>query len=271
MTVAGTLHLGTSGFGYEEWKGPFYPPTVTPSQMLPLYAKRFGSVEINYTFRRDPSERTLATWRKATPDGFVFAVKAHQRITHWMRLTETDEALSAFLNRLAALRPKLGPVLFQCPPNLPFDRALIEAFVASLPPTHRYAFEFRHPSWIEAKELLASKGVAWCTAETDEQPFTAERIDATPFAYLRLRKERYRRGELRSWAARIRAVLEDGADVYCYLKHEEKGAGPILANRLSALTRDASSPRITDRSAPVRGQPSPRRRVPPGPSALSPP
>jgi len=128
--MAGTLYLGTSGFAYDEWKGPFYPPTLRQKEMLPFYAERFPSVEINYTFRQQPAEKTLVTWRDATPETFRFVLKAHQRITHWLRLKDADEAVSAFLERARTLGDRLGPILFQCPPNLPYDRTLIESVLA---------------------------------------------------------------------------------------------------------------------------------------------
>ena len=234
--TAGTLYLGTSGFAYDEWKGPFYPPALKQREMLPFYSSRFPSVEINYTFRQQPSEKTLMAWRQATPDGFLFTLKAHQRITHWLRLAGADEAVSTMLERLKELGPRLGPILFQCPPNLAYDRSLIESFLAFLPPTFRYAFEFRHPSWDEAREILASQGAAWCTAETDERPFPpGERLAAEPFVYLRLRKTEYSDEQLRAWAARVSGALDGGKDVFCYFKHEEKGAGPILAERMAEL------------------------------------
>jgi len=236
--VDGTLYLGTSGFAYGEWKGPFYPPKTKPRDMLPFYATRFSSVEINYTFRQQPAETTLSTWRDGTPAGFLITLKAHQRITHWLRLAGADEAVSNFLGRAKALEPKLGVILFQCPPNLLFDRSLIENFLAFLPPIHRYAFEFRHPSWTEARDILASQGAAWCVADTDEKPQGNDPVPAEPFAYLRLRKERYSDEELQAWAARLRGMLSGGSDVFCYFKHEEKGAGPIFAERMGELVRD---------------------------------
>jgi uncharacterized protein YecE (DUF72 family) len=233
--MAGTLYLGTSGFAYDEWKGPFYPPTLRQKEMLPFYAERFPSVEINYTFRQQPAEKTLVTWRDATPETFRFVLKAHQRITHWLRLKDADEAVSAFLERARTLGDRLGPILFQCPPNLPYDRTLIESFLAYLPPTHRYAFEFRHPSWVEAKPVLASQGAAWCVAETDDQPAPQAPLTASPFVYLRLRKMAYTDQELGGWADRIGPALAEGADVFCFFKHEDKGAGPILAERMRAF------------------------------------
>ena len=201
--------------------------------MLSFYASRFRSVEINYTFRRQPSEKTLATWRENTPGGFAFALKAHQRITHTLRLRDADESVSFFLDRARTLGDRLGPILFQCPPSLRYDRALIEGFVGYLPPTARYAMEFRHPSWEEAKPILASQGVAWCTAETDESSGGDPVLE--PFGYLRLRKETYTNEEIAAWAERLRPPLEANRDVCVFFKHEDKGAGPIYAERLAEL------------------------------------
>jgi uncharacterized protein YecE (DUF72 family) len=233
--MVGTLFLGTSGFAYDEWKGPFYPPGTRQREMLSFYAKRFSSVEINYTFRQQPAEKTLAAWHDATPEGFLITLKAHQRITHWLRLANADDAVSAFLERAKVLGPRLGVILFQCPPTLPFDRALIENFLGFLPPTYRYAFEFRHGSWSEAREILASQRAAWCIAETDEQSSPAGPLPAEPFVYLRLRKTHYDDEEIAGWAARISDALQREADVFCYFKHEEKGVGPIWAERLAEL------------------------------------
>jgi uncharacterized protein YecE (DUF72 family) len=231
----GTLYLGTSGFAYDEWKGPFYPTDLKQKDMLPFYAGRFSSVEVNYTFRKQPAEKTLTSWRDATPDGFLITLKAHQRITHWLRLANADEAVANFLDRARKLGPRLGTILFQCPPNLPFDRGLIENFVGFLPPVYRYAFEFRHPSWSQAREILAEQGAAWCVAETDETPIVEDSIPNEPFTYLRLRKQEYSDDELEAWAKRIAPILDQGRDVFCYFKHEEKGAGPILAERMGRM------------------------------------
>jgi uncharacterized protein YecE (DUF72 family) len=234
--MAGRLYLGTSGFAYKEWKGPFYPPDLKDRDMLPFYASRFPTVEINYTFRRHPAEKTLTTWRERTPEGFLFGLKAHQRITHWLRLENAGESVKFFLDGVRVLGDRLGPILFQCPPSLPFDRERIERFLSNLPEGHRYAFEFRHPSWAEGRDLLAARGAAWCVAETDEAPAPGEPIPSEPFAYLRLRKERYEDDDLLAWAKRIRESLESGRDVFCYFKHEDKGAGAIYAERMAELS-----------------------------------
>ena len=131
----GTLYLGTSGFAYDEWKhGVFYPEGLKNREMLSYYASRFPSVEINYTFRRFPTEKSVETWKAETPETFRFTLKANQRITHWKRLADTDEDVRDFLDRGRLLGDRLGTVLYQCPPTLTYDRGLIEAFVGYLPP-----------------------------------------------------------------------------------------------------------------------------------------
>ncbi len=234
--MMGRPYLGTSGFAYPEWKhGVFYPEGLKDREMLAHYASRFRSVEINYTFRRFPSESTLANWRDQTPDGFVFTLKASQRITHFKRLADTDEEVGQFIERARVLGDRLGPILFQCPPSLRYDRQLIERFVGYLPPTVRAVMEFRHASWVEARDLLLDQGIAWCVAETDEKDPGPDDLSWEPYGYLRLRKTGYADEELRAWASRIGPALAAGNDVYCYLKHEESGMSARTALRLGEL------------------------------------
>ncbi len=234
--MVGTLYLGTSGFAYDGWKhGVFYPEGLKNADMLTYYAQRFRSVEINYTFRRFPSEKTIRTWRERTPDGFAFTLKANQRITHVKRLADADEDVGTFLERARLLGDRLGTVLFQCPPSLRHDRQLIERFVGGLPPDVRAVMEFRHPSWVEARDFLHDQGVAWCVAETDERDPGPDDLSWDPYGYLRLRKTVYEDHELTGWAGRIAPALDSGADVYCYFKHEDEGASPRLAERLEGL------------------------------------
>jgi uncharacterized protein YecE (DUF72 family) len=237
----GQLHLGTSGFAYPAWKPGFYPAKLPARSMLAYYATQFSSVEINYTFRTLPSDKTLAAWRDATPEDFVFALKAPMRITHILRLAKAGGAVAQFLRTVAPLGPRTGPILFQCPPNLAFDEARVVAFVKTLPRGLRFAFEFRHPSWTAARDLLESTGAGWCVAETDEETAADDAIDRGPFAYLRLRKSRYAPRELRRWADRIAGALRDGRDVYGYFMHEDTGNGPRYARRLAKLIGDASA------------------------------
>jgi uncharacterized protein YecE (DUF72 family) len=234
--VSGRLYLGTSGFAYKEWKGSFYPPDLKDADMLPFYASRFPTVEINYTFRRHPAETTLVNWRERTPDGFLFGLKAHQRITHRLRLKDAGESVKFLLDRIVILGSRLGPILFQCPPSLEYDRERLERFLADLPPGNRCAFEFRHPSWAAGREALADHGAAWCLAETDENPAPQGPLPSGPFVYLRLRKERYEDDELKSWAERIGHATDDGREVFCYFKHEEKDTGVVFAERMAELT-----------------------------------
>ena len=171
MTAKGTLHLGTSGWSFDGWKhGVFYPEGLKNREMLHYYTTQLSSVEINYTFRRFPTEKSLTTWREQAAEGFVFTLKANQRITHFKRLRDTDDDVRDFLERAKLLGDRLGCVLFQCPPSLQYDRELIERFVGYLPPgLPAFAMEFRHASWNEAKDLLRDQGIAWCVAETDER------------------------------------------------------------------------------------------------------
>ncbi len=234
--MTGALYVGTSGFAYDEWMhGVFYPEGLKARERLSYYAGRFPSVEINHTFRRFPTEKTLATWREETPEDFRFTLKANQRITHVRRLADADEDVRDFLRIAATLGERLGTVLYQCPPTLKYDRALLEAFVGYLPPRPRAAMEFRHPSWAEARELLLEQGVAWCVAETDEKDPGPDDLSWEPFGFLRLRKTEYDDHELRGWAERIRPALERGNDVFCYFKHEDEGASTRMAERLRAL------------------------------------
>ena len=234
--MAGVLHLGTSGFAYDEWAhGVFYPEGLKIRERLSYYSSQLSSVEINYTFRRFPTEKTLTTWREQAQPGFVFTLKANQRITHFKRLRDTDDDVRDFLNLAKLLGDRLGCVLFQCPPNLPYDRGLIEAFVGYLPPGIRFAMEFRHDSWKEARELLLSQGIAWCVAQTDDKDPAPEDLSWEPAGYLRLRKTEYSDDELKMWAGRIGPALEAGHEVFVYFKHEEEGASPKMAKRLEGM------------------------------------
>jgi uncharacterized protein YecE (DUF72 family) len=232
----GRLFLGTSGFAYDEWRhGVFYPRGLPASGMLAHYATVFRSVEINYTFRKVPSETTIASWRAQTPPGFRFTLKANQRITHGKRLRAVGPELAAFLELAAGLGERLGPILFQTPPNLIYDQQLFEQFAGALPPGLAAAMEFRHESWRQAWPLLAERGIARCVADTDDAVAMPEQLTWRPFGYLRLRRTAYDDADLAIWAERIHSALAAGGDVYCYFKHEDSAAGPRMAQRLEQL------------------------------------
>ena len=242
--MSGRLLLGTSGFAYKEWKGDFYPADIKPDAMLPYYSSKFPSVEINYTFQRNLSEAMLVKWLRDTPGTFRFSFKAHRAITHNRRLKpESAEPLAELLSAIEPLGDRAGAVLFQCPPTFKLDLERLEGFLSMLPPGRRYAFEFRHESCRDDSVLtaLAEHGVAWCVADTDDYdaPFVRTAPD---FSYLRLRKTAYEDEALARWAKEVEGALADGADVYCYFKHEDEGRGVHFAQALAAMiTRGPSA------------------------------
>ena len=230
----GRLYLGTSGFAYPEWKGVLYPDDIRSDAMLRSYATQFSSVEINYTYRRDASEKMIGKWASDTPDDFSFALKGHRRITDGWRMRPDDvEPLDHFLKTIEPLGARIGPVFLQS--RLKADVGMLERFLALLPEGRRFAFDFRHASWRteEVKAAIGSAGAAWCVADTDDHDATLE-ITTPAFAYVRLRKSTYEDEALARWAGDMRIALEGGTDVYCYFKHEDGdgGRGVVLARRL---------------------------------------
>jgi uncharacterized protein YecE (DUF72 family) len=229
-----TLFAGTSGFAYPAWKPRFYPADLPAARFLEYYAGRLNCVEINYTFRHLPSASTLAAWVRATPPGFLFAVKAHQRITHMLRLRGAEQITADFLKALDPLREagRLGPVLFQLPPNLKSDPERLAAYLALLPADLRFAFEFRHTSWFtdDTYELLRRRGVALCVAESEK--LAVPDVVTADFAYYRMRKPAYSEAEIAGMANRARELLADERDLFLMFKHEEDAGGAEEAERL---------------------------------------
>lgn len=227
------LHAGTSGFAYASWKPDFYPAKLPSKNFLKHYATRVNAVEINYTFRQLPRATTLENWVSATPAGFVFACKAHMRITHLLRLKES-EFTELFFRAIDPLRTsrRLGPVLFQLPPNFKADVGLLASFLEKLPADIRFAFEFRNVSWLvdEVYRLLEKHGVALCLAESDT--LEVPKVMTAGFVYVRLRKEDYSPDERVEIAGRVRQMLEGGRDAYVFFKHEETPAGVLYAEEL---------------------------------------
>ncbi|HLK67650.1 MAG TPA: DUF72 domain-containing protein [Bryobacteraceae bacterium] len=229
-----TLFAGTSGFAYPAWKPGFYPQKLPAKQFLHHYAQRLNCVEINYTFRRLPSLSTLQSWVDATPPGFVFAVKANQRITHILRLKNAAEATELFLKMIDPLRTsrRLGPVLFQLPPHLKCDVDLLRNYLDLLPSGMRYAFEFRHESWLAEPvyEVLRAHNVSLCVAESEK--LEVPEVITADFVYYRLRKPDYTAEDVESIAARSKDMLATGRDLYLMFKHEESPEGAIHAESL---------------------------------------
>jgi uncharacterized protein YecE (DUF72 family) len=230
------LRVGTSGFAYKEWKGTFYPEKMAEAKMLEFYSRHFPTVEINYTFYRLPSAKTLEGWVPQTPEGFCFALKANQKITHILRLRGAEALLRAFYEGAQPLQNsgRLGPVLFQLPPNFRADLKLLDDFLAALPRALRSAMEFRHSSWFTDAmlECLRARNVALCIAETEDG---CAPLEATAgFAYFRLRKENYEPRDLAAWRDRFTGWLAKGRDLYVYFKHEDSGRAPAYASKLLA-------------------------------------
>lgn len=230
-----TFWIGTSGYSYKQWKGPFYPDALPDGEMLRYYGERFTTVEINYTFYKMPSVRQLQSWAKDVPEHFAFTLKAPRRITHDMRLRDAADVAVDFCETARALKDKLGPVLFQLPPFLKRDTPRLEDFLHQMPEGFRVAFEFRNPTWFadEVYETLRRFGVALCVVEAPERSVPLERTAG--FGYFRLRQPVYSDAELADTAARIQQAAADWQDVYVYFKHEDEGAGPLLATKLRAL------------------------------------
>jgi len=224
--------VGTSGYNYPEWKGSFYPETLPAAKMLPYYAERFATVEINYTFYRAPNEKILSGWSAATPERFKLTLKAPKRITHDRRLKDCADPVRQFLETAAVLGPKLGALLFQLPPNLKKDLALFDAFLATFPPKVCAAFEFRHPSWFDDDVFsrLRARGLALCVADSEKLSAPVE-ITA-PYAYFRLRDEGYTPEDIERWAGVVRGLEGRCEDVFVYFKHEEAGKGPEFGKAL---------------------------------------
>ena len=227
-----SIWVGTSGYNYPEWKGNFYPATIPAAKMLPYYAERFPTVEINYTFYRMPTEKIVAGWSQATPDGFALTLKAPRRITHDARLRDCADPVRQFLEIAATLGPKLGALLFQLPPNLKKDLALFDAFLDTFPPKVCAAFEFRHPSWFDDDVFsrLRARGLALCVADSEKLSAPVE-ITA-PYAYFRLRDEGYTPEDIEKWAAVVKGLDGRCEDVFVYFKHEEAGKGPEFGKAL---------------------------------------
>jgi uncharacterized protein YecE (DUF72 family) len=221
--------VGTSGYSYKEWKGPFYPKDLPAAGFLGFYADAFKTVEINNTFYRMPTAKLVEGWASEVPEGFTFALKAPQRITHTAKLKDAGESVEMFVRTAAMLGPRLGPLLFQLPPFLKKDVPRLTEFLAALPKGVRVAFEFRHPSWFEDDvwAALRSHGASLCVAEGEklESPLVA----TADWGYVRLRRDEYPDAVLAEWAEKI--LAQPWKQAFVFLKHDQ-GDAPSVAKRL---------------------------------------
>jgi len=228
------LYVGTSGYSYKEWKGTFYPEDLPDKQMLRFYGERFRSVEINNTFYRMPNPALLEGWAGEVPPEFKFVLKAPQQITHIKRLKDAGDSVSYLLKVASTLDQRLGPLLFQLPPQQRKDASRLREFLGLLPPERRTAFEFRHQSWFDDEifTLLRDHRAALCIAEAEdgvEVPF----VSTADWGYLRLRRPDYGDTELTTWLQRIRQP--GWQDAFIFFKHEDEGKGPQMAKRFLEL------------------------------------
>ena len=220
------LRAGTSGFAFKEWKGPFYPADLKDDAMLGFYAGRFPTVEINNTFYRLPREHVLLDWASQVPESFTFAIKASQRITHFARLKpDATSATEFLLKNTSALGAKLGPILFQLPPNMKADVPRLRAFVATLPADRRYTVEFRHESWFDddVYAVLRERDIPMCIVEQPD--FASPFVATATWGYVRLHRFDYDGALLDEWSRRISS--QAWGDAFVYFKHDEGiGSGP---------------------------------------------
>jgi uncharacterized protein YecE (DUF72 family) len=229
------LYVGTSGYSYKEWKGSFYPADLPAKEMLNYYGQQFRTVEINNTFYRLPKASVLEAWAAEVPADFRFVLKASQRITHMQRLKDVNDSVSYLLEVVGTLKERLGPLLFQLPPNLKKDVPRLREFLSLLPPQRRAAFEFRHQSWFDSEvfDLLRAHQAVLCIAEAEndlEIPFTS----TADWGYLRLRRPDYGDPELTAWVNKVRE--QNWREVFVFFKHEEEGKGPQMAQRFLELS-----------------------------------
>lgn len=237
------IHIGTSGWHYGHWKGPFYPGDLADDAMLRFYAGHFGTVEVNNSFYRMPGKKMLAHWRDSVPDDFIFAVKASRYITHMKKLGDAKKPLSRFLAAVETLGEKLGPVLFQLPPRWHVNMGRLLSFLELLPKDYRFAFEFRDPSWFspEVYAALSDSGAAFCIYDLggtlSPQEITSDIV------YIRLHGPAgpysggYETPVLADWARVFSAWAKKGKEIYCYFDNDEAGHAPDDASRLVLMTQ----------------------------------
>jgi uncharacterized protein YecE (DUF72 family) len=238
----GDVWIGTSGWTYDGWRGPFYPKDVPKRLWLSWYAEQFPSTEINGSFYRTPSLEAVRNWRDQTPDEFLFAWKASKFITHWKRLSEASvNSIELMETRLKALGPKIGPVLFQLPPQFKANRGRLASFLKLLPKGYRYAFEFRDASWYDETilKLLRNRNIALCLSDHGDAPtpweVTADHVYIRGHGPTGRYAGRYSLKKLREWAAAIKKWKRQRRTVFCYFDNDQKSAAPKDAKRLMEL------------------------------------
>lgn len=247
--------VGTSGWHYDHWKGPFYPESLPRNNYLDYYAERFGTLEINTSFYQMPQEKTLIQWRNGVPDSFLFSMKASRYITHIKKLKDARQILSPFFKRVELLGDKLGPILFQLPPQWRFNIERLESFLKALPEAYRYAFEFRDSSWFNKQtyETLARHNAAFGIYQVASR--TSPLVITADFAYVRLmgskapNQGKYSDGVLSAWSKQIASWASSGKDIYCYFDNDDSGYAAEDAVKMKELLKISVPPEIIDAMA----------------------
>jgi len=244
MKSAEKIHIGTSGWHYSHWKGPFYPGSLPKKEFLRYYAAYFQTVEINNSFYQLPKKETLTVWRNSVPSGFIFTAKASRYITHMKKLKDPIDSLNGLLTAVEVLGDTLGPILFQLPPRWRFNPQRLSNFLDSLPPGYRYAFEFRDPTWFDTRayEMMSKHGAAFCIYEL--AGLLSPKEVTTDFIYIRLHgpAEQPYRGQydthvLAGWAAAFSTWVRQGKEIFCYFDNDEAGYAAQDALRLQEMLR----------------------------------
>lgn len=244
MKKEAKIHIGTSGWHYKHWLGPFYPKDLKKENMLEFYTQFFKTAEINNSFYKLPGEKTLKNWKSSVEDDFIFSFKANRYTTHMKKLKDPEKSMPKLTKNLNALRENLGPVLFQLPPKFGFNRTRLSNFLKALPEEYRYTFEFRDKSWLNDKcyKLLKENGAALCiydyNGELSPVKFTAN------FAYFRFHgpdgpyRGNYSDVDLQEWAEKFKKWSREGLEIFCYFDNDDSGYAPNNALTLKKMLED---------------------------------
>jgi len=241
--MPGKLIIGTSGYSYNHWKSKFYPKGLPASEWLEYYSKKFSSVELNYTFYKLPEEKTFISWNKKTPESFIFSIKASRFITHIKRLKDSGPSIKLLIQRLKTIRKKLGPILFQLPPNFALNKERLEDFVSVLPKKYDFVFEFRDPSWFDEKvfEILKKRKLGFCIYNMPGMD--CPHAVTSDFVYIRFHgsgeiySSNYTDKQLKLWAAKIKGFLKNNLDVYVYFNNDANAFAINNALKLKQLLK----------------------------------
>lgn len=244
MNQHGKVYIGTSGWYYKHWVGPFYPESLDSREFFDYYKRHFTTAEINNTFYQLPQENTIKEWKQAAGESFVYAVKASQYITHMKKLKDPAAATEKFFTAIEKLGDSLGPILFQLPPNWQVNAKRLRTFLKGLPQDYRYAFEFRDKSWFtnQVREILQKHNSAWCVYDIAQRQ--SPMWVTADFAYIRLHGPgakaytgKYEQETLQQWSQRLQNWRQDGRDVYCYFDNDQRGYAPQNAQQLQNMVK----------------------------------